>query len=185
MHAHQRRPSRGNCAFTIMWRYVCCHRGGIVSSASSLTGWARDRSRRGTTHPVRGSPSLPTRDGLAIESGVAQTRARRLVAGTPPYGYRLAPHRVDDSAGHMVIRHRLVLDDERADTLGVIFSWFVRDGLGRAAIVTRLTADAERGDALRPIWCGCCVPAFAGATSTSAVGSWWSVVRSSTLALAG
>lgn len=64
--------------------------------------------------------------------------------GLPPYGYRLAPHRVDDGAGHMVVRHRLALDDERAGTVGVIFSWFVRDGLGRAAIVARLAADAER-----------------------------------------
>jgi recombinase len=44
----------------------------------------------------------------------------------------------------MVVRHRLARDDERADTVGVIFSWFVRDGLGRAGIVARLAADAER-----------------------------------------
>lgn len=64
--------------------------------------------------------------------------------GPPPYGYRLAPHRVDDGTGHVVVRHRLVLDDERADTVAVIFSWFVRDGLGRAAIVARLAADVGR-----------------------------------------
>lgn len=64
--------------------------------------------------------------------------------GTPPYGYRLAPHRVDDGTGHVVVRNRLTLDDERADTVGVIFSWFVREGLGRAAIAARLAADADR-----------------------------------------
>jgi len=64
--------------------------------------------------------------------------------GPPPYGYRLAAHRVDDGSSHVVVRHRLVLDEVRADTVGVIFSWFVRDGLGRAAIAARLAADADR-----------------------------------------
>lgn len=64
--------------------------------------------------------------------------------GPPPYGYRVTAHRVDDGTGHMVVRHRLALDEERADTVGVIFSWFVRDGLGRAAIAARLAADGDR-----------------------------------------
>jgi hypothetical protein len=64
--------------------------------------------------------------------------------GPPPYGYRLARHRVDDGTGHLVVRNRLALDEERADTVGVIFSWFVRDGLGWTAIAARLAADAER-----------------------------------------
>lgn len=64
--------------------------------------------------------------------------------GPPPYGYRLATHRVDDGSGHIVVRHRLALDEERADTVGVIFSWFVRDGLGRTAVAARLAADADR-----------------------------------------
>lgn len=64
--------------------------------------------------------------------------------GPAPYGYRLTEHRVEDGSGRMVVRYRLALDEERAATVGVIFSWFVRDGLGRAAIATRLAADADR-----------------------------------------
>lgn len=64
--------------------------------------------------------------------------------GLPPYGYRLVEHQVDDGAGHRAVRHRLALDGERAGTVRVIFSWFVRDGLGRAAIAAWLAADPER-----------------------------------------
>jgi len=64
--------------------------------------------------------------------------------GPPPYGYRLATHRVDDGTGRTVIRHQLALDEERAATIGVIFSWFVHDGLSRAAIAARLAADVDR-----------------------------------------
>jgi hypothetical protein len=64
--------------------------------------------------------------------------------GPAPYGYQLSTRQLTDSPDHAGIRHRLVIDEQRAGTVPLIFTWFVRDGLGHAAIAARLAADTDR-----------------------------------------
>lgn len=64
--------------------------------------------------------------------------------GPPPYGYRLTAHDVDDGARGHSRRRRLIADTDRAPVVPVIFTWFVRDELGRTAITARLAAHPDR-----------------------------------------
>lgn len=72
-----------------------------------------DRTRRGMLHALRRG---------------------QVYAGNPPYGYKYIP-KTNTSLGTYAI------DEQEAEVVGLIFDYFIREGLSGAAIVRRLTDD--------------------------------------------
>jgi hypothetical protein len=101
--------------------------------ATALCASVADRARR----------SIET-DGVRAYQGGLAAKAKTVLGdlvrdgwwlGSPPYGYSL-----DADAGESA-RRRLIVDDERAAIVPLIFTWHVVFGRGASAITTRLASD--------------------------------------------
>jgi site-specific DNA recombinase len=66
--------------------------------------------------------------------------------GPAPYGYALEPHPHPNphKAREGLVKHKLVVDAVRGPIVKLVFTWYVKDGLGLGVICERLNSDLER-----------------------------------------
>lgn len=121
-----------------------------VAANNVMSGWQRFRwavaETLCATVTDRARRAIET-DGVLAYQRALTAKAKTVVAdlvrdgwwlGAPPYGYRLDPV---DAGNGLPARQRLLVDEERAAVVPLIFTWHVHFGRGAAAIATRLASD--------------------------------------------